>query len=66
MLNGRDTCIALAKHGTTLCVDDVLSNRIDNGLSVEVDTLNLITRILWGRIKCYSQVQTCMQSFSEK
>ena len=66
MLNGRDTHVALAEHCAALGVNHILCNRINHGLTIDVDTLNLITGILWCRIEGNSQVQTCMQSFSEQ
>ena len=66
MLNSRDTHVASAEHCAALGVNHILGNRINHGLTLNVDALNLITSILGGWIEGNSQVQTCMQSFSEQ
>ena len=44
---------------------NILSDGINDRLSFQVNTLNLVTGILWSRIKRNGEVQTCMQSFSK-
>ena len=66
MLNGRNACFALAEHRAALGVDHILGNSVDDGFTLQVDTLDLIARILGGGIECYCEVQTGMQSFSKQ
>ena len=66
MFNGRNARIALSQYGTALGIDYVLGNGVDDRLTLQVDSLNLITCILGCRVECNGQVQTCMQTFSEQ
>ena len=65
VLNGRDAGITLAENGATLSIHHILCNGVNNGFTLQVDSLNLVTSILRGWVKCHSQVQTCMQSFTK-
>ena len=60
----RYTYVTLTEHGAALGVCHIFSNGFDDGFTLHVDTLNLIARILWGRVEGYCQVQTCMQAFA--
>ena len=66
MLNGRALGIALSEHCAALGVDDILCDGIDHRLTFEVDTLNLVARILRGWIERDRQVQTCVQPLAEQ
>ena len=66
MLDGRYASVTLAKYRTTLGINHILSYSIDHRLTFDVDALDLVARILRGRVECYSQVQTSMQSFSKQ
>ena len=66
MLNSRNSGVTLAKYGTTLCITYILCNGVDNGLSFQINTLDLIPRILGCRVKGHREIQTSMQSFSKK
>ena len=64
MFYGRDTSVALTQNGTTLGVNDVLSNGINSGFTLHIDALYFITVVLGCRVERDSQVQTRMQAFS--
>ena len=65
VLYGRYTGIAFCQDCTTLGVNHILCYCVDDGLTFEVDTLDLVTRVLWSRIEGYGEIQSCMQAFSE-
>ena len=66
MLYSGDTSIALAQHGAPLSIDDILGNGFDDGLSLHVDALDLISSVLGSRIEGDGEVQSGMQAFSEE
>ena len=66
MLDSRYTGVALSQDCAALGVDHILCNGVDDGFAFQVDTLDLIACILWCRVECHRQVQSCMQSFSEE
>ena len=66
MLDSAYSDIATGKHCTALGVTYLFSYGVDDGMSLEVDTLNLVSMILWSRIKGDGQVKTGMQSFAEE
>ena len=66
MFDSRYASIAFAENGTTLRVNHILCNGVDDGFAFQIDTLNLVACILRGRVECHRQVQSRMQSFSEK
>ena len=66
MLNGGTFGFALAQHRSALCVDHILGDGVNHRLAFQVDTLDLVTRILRGGIKCHCEIQARMQSLAEQ
>ena len=66
MFNSRTFGITFTKHSATLGIDHIFRNGINHGLAFKIDTLNLVARILRGRIKRDCQVQTCVQTLAEQ
>ena len=64
MFYGRNTYIALCKHRTALGVNHILCDSVDYRHTININTLNLITCILWSWIECYSQAETCVKSLA--
>ena len=51
MFYSRYTCFTFAKNSTSLRITYIFCNGIYNGLSFQINTLNLITCVLWSRVK---------------
>ena len=66
MFYRTNTCLTLSQYCSTLCVNNILSNSINNRLSIKIDSLYLIASIFRGRVECYSKTQSCMKSLSEE
>jgi hypothetical protein len=53
MLNGGDAEVIASKDGASLGVHHILGNGIDNGHAFKVNTLDLVSVILWSRIESH-------------
>ena len=66
MLHCAYAGFAFGKYGSALGLCHILGYCVDDGLAGKVDALYLITIILGRGIECYSEVESCMQSFTEQ
>ena len=66
MLHGRDPGVALGQYGASLSVNDILCDSINDGLALQVDTLDFISRVFWSGIESNCKIQACMQSFAKE
>lgn len=66
MLDGRDSRLAFLEHRATISGDNILGYGLDGGLTFKVDSLYLVSCILWRWVKGNGKAQPCVQAFTEK
>ena len=66
MLHRRDAHLAVAQNSAALSVYHFLGHCIDNGLTVKVYALYLVTMVLGSRIECHGKAQTGVKSLAEQ
>ena len=64
MFDGRDAYVAFSYDGTTLCLHHILCDGLDDRLTFEINTLYLITGVLWGWVESHGKTQTCVQTLA--
>ena len=65
VLNGRNTCVTLTQYRSALGVYHVFCYSVDDGLTLQVDALYLVSRVLWCGIESHGKTQTGVQSFAK-
>ena len=64
MFDRADFDVILHEHSTSLGVSHIISRALNEGMSFDIDTLNLIAKVLFCRQKNGMNELSCMQPFS--
>ena len=63
MLYGTYFNSVFGEYSTACCLGHIIGNSVNNRLTFQVDTLNLISMVVRSRVESNGQVKSCMKTF---